>query len=199
MTNSADLARDISFAVFRVAKLIEQPKLKSALESAAIDLVAECGTVPYLAYVPKGARLPYLPYIEKLNELVNFAEIIGEIKPVNAHVIQRELQVLYLMIAESFAGSFAESSEVSKPALNQPIKRENSNGIATRQSAILGFIKQLPDGCRMRDMLTRFPDVSERTLRNDLQDLKTNGLIERTEKGPFGSFRAVTKRGIIAL
>jgi hypothetical protein len=195
MTNPTDLARDISFAVFRVAKLIEQPKLKSALESAAIDLVAECGTVPYLAYVPKDARLPYLPYIEKLNELINFAEIIDEIRPVNAHVLQRELQSLYLMIAESFA----ELPEINKPILNPLNKHENSNSIAIRQSAILAFIRELPDGCRMRDLHNNFREVSERTLRNDLQDLKTEGLIERVGKGPFGSFRAVTKHEIIAL
>lgn len=210
MTNPADLAREISFAVFRVAKLIEQPKLKSALESAAVDLVTECGTIPYLSYVPKGIRLPYLPYIEKLNELIRLAEAVGEIKPINSHVLQRELQALYFAIATAvnnkeepnLAEFFAEKAKL--PAISQPapfltIKREKSNSIVLRQSAILIFIRELPNGCRMRDLLTKFPEVSERTLRNDLQDLNSEGLVERLGKRAHSSFRAVTKQEIIAL
>ena len=51
----------------------------------------------------------------------------------------------------------------------------------------------------MRDLLIKFPEVSERTLRNDLQDLNAEGLVERLGKGAFSSFRAVTKHEIIAL
>lgn len=197
--------------------MIEQPKLKSAIESAAVDLVTECGTIPFLPYLPKGIRLPYLPYIEKLNELIRLAEAVGEIKPINSHVLQRELQVLYSAIANAInnkeepnlAESFAEkakSSAINKPAPFLTIKREKPGNIAIRQSAILVFIEEstsgrdgLPNGCRMKDLRIKFPEVSERTLRNDLQDLKTEGFIEKAGKGPFGSFKAVTKHEIIAL
>jgi len=289
MNNIADTSREISFAVFRVAKLIEQPKLKSTLESAAVDLVAECGTVPFVTCVPKNARLPYLPYIEKLIELIHLAEMVGEIKPVNSEVLQRELQSLYTMIAESIGkkedinlsetfkksviaspeGAWqsheiasdyrprndkiesqddksavqddrvktddetkrnniiktdekTESSAINKePQFKLPrtikipessiIKTNQSNSLSsnerelvdakyqipefetasTRQSAIVEFIKQLPNGCRMKDLMNRFNNISERTLRNDLQVLAVEDKIERfgAVQGPFSYFR----------
>ena len=252
MTNLADHAREISFAVFRVAKLIENPKLKKELEESAIELVSKCGEIPYVPYIPEGETLPYLPYIEKLVNLVKLAEIVGEVKSVNSTVLLRELEILKSAIMDSLGkkedidltdafkkvkvGStphntnvavdkllneiktlntevintaidadivgneeepdFAESTATTKPL----IKNEKANiNIAIRQSAIIAFIRGLPNGCRMRDLLIKFPEVSERTLRNDLQAFNTEGLIERTGKGPFSFFRAVTKHEIIAL
>jgi len=239
MTNIADHARNIAFAVFRVAELVELKKLRTALESAAIDLVSQCGDLPYLPYVPKGVRLPYLPYIEKLSELVRLAEMVCEIKPVNSQVLQRELQNLYSMIAESIGkggdinlediftpleiarpkGPSGASARVrsltgfekgdpspavqdDKPKL-RPIQFEllknvsipeatvNFEDAPTRQSAILEFVKRLPNGCRMKDLMAKFPSVSERTLRNDLQILAAEGKIERfgAVQGPFSYFR----------
>jgi len=257
MTNIADHARNIAFAVFRVAELVEQKKLRAALESAAIDLVSQCGDLPYLPYVPKGVRLPYLPYIEKLSELVRLAEMVCEIKPVNSQVLQRELQNLYSMIAESIGkggdinledifkkensvipsstmdprdpspvvqddkikaqddrfkfphtdrhselrAAFGEPRPGREEPLN-PILSGTLNPIPytpnpsfddapTRQSAILEFVKRLPNGCRMKDLMAKFPSVSERTLRNDLQILVAEGKIERfgAVQGPFSYFR----------
>jgi len=269
MTNIADHARNIAFAVFRVAELVELKKLRTALESAAIDLVSQCGDLPYLPYVPKGVRLPYLPYIEKLSELVRLAEMVCEIKPVNSQVLQRELQNLYSMIAESIGkggdinlediftpleiarpkGPSGASARVRSltgfekgdpsPAVQddkikaqddrfkfphtdrhselraafgepRPGREEPLNPILsgtlnpipytpnpsfddapTRQSAILEFVKRLPNGCRMKDLMAKFPSVSERTLRNDLQILVAEGKIERfgAVQGPFSYFR----------
>ncbi len=253
--NIHDHAREISFAVFRVAKLIENPKLKKELEESAIELVSKCGEIPYVPYVPEGETLPYLPYIEKLVNLVKFAEIVGEVKSVNSTVLLRELEILKSAImgslgkkenidltnafkkvkvdstphgtnaavdkllneiktfntaidadiigneeepdlAESASWRIAEPPVVIKPSNNN--EKPNVN-IAIRQSAILAFIRGLPNGCRMRDLLTKFPEVSERTLRNDLQDLNAGGLVERLGKGASSSFRGVTKHEIIAL
>jgi hypothetical protein len=263
--NPNNQAREIAFAVFRVAKLVEQPKLKAALESAAVDLVAECGTIPYLSYVPQGVHLPYLPYIEKLSELIRLAEMVGEIKPVNSSVLQRELGNLYSAIAESigkkeeinleaeFRRENNASSTQAKAGIHMDprVKPEDDKGAyddnketydgnkepqfrmpraieeaiihhnlipnaeykiqdtkhqilefddqSTRQSAIMEFIRQLPNGCRMKDLTAKFPSVSERTLRNDLQILAAEGKIERfgAVQGPFSYFRAkVSDEGI---
>ncbi|MEK7195737.1 MAG: hypothetical protein AAB659_00620 [Patescibacteria group bacterium] len=214
--NIHDHTREISFAVFRVAKLIENPKLKKELEESAIELVSKCGEIPYVPYIPEGETLPYLPYIEKLVNLVKLAEIVGEVKSVNSKVLLRELGILKSAIigslgkkedidlAESFArpepAERTELPSVGRFSLPPSIKHEKPNvNIAIRQSAIIAFIRGLPNGCRMRDLLTKFPEVSERTLRNDLQDLNAGGLVERLGKGASSSFRGVTKHEIIAL
>jgi hypothetical protein len=201
-----DKAHDISFAVFRVAAIVKNLKLKSALEDGAVDLVKE---------LDNGA-------VDKLRALVKLSASVSEVKPVNAEVLERELvglnsamesAITELVIGNSAAAEeeidlskvFADSTEESKSANG---KRENppaggeilSPHIVNRQSAILDFIRELPNGCRMRDLTARFSDVSERTLRNDLQSLVQEGLIERVgSQGPFSSFGVVTRNEIIVL
>lgn len=66
-----------------------------------------------------------------------------------------------------------------------------SIGNTIRQTAILEKIRNLSKkdefgnlvGCRMKDLLSIFPTVSERTLRYDLQRLLSAGLIERMGNG----------------
>jgi len=71
---------------------------------------------------------------------------------------------------------------------------ENGNGhsvakAAMRQSAILDRIRQsgnLPDGaagCRLKELQEVLPDVSERTIRYDIQRLLEQGLVERIGNG----------------
>ncbi|MCL4405519.1 MAG: DeoR family transcriptional regulator [Patescibacteria group bacterium] len=225
--NIADHAREISHAVFRVAKVIEQPKLKEELENAAVELVAKAGEVPYVSFVPKDVELPYLPYVDRLINLVKLAEVIGEIKPVNAQVIAREAAKLRMEIADStgkvsevnLEHVFGVESESENPAhglgdkkveITSPVaedRRESEqpqpdrfvkpqalelNQASSRQSAMLNFVKSLPNGCRMKDMLEHFPSVSERTIRNDLQTLVSGGFIERfgAVQGPFAYYRS---------
>lgn len=189
-------AHDIAFAVFRVAALVKHSRLKSELENAAILLVSEEN--------PQA--------VDKLGNLVHLTETVGEMSRVNSLVLQRELKSLNSAIAESAVGNDEEvnleeefaragSATIGNPATigNDEKVEEISPHIINRQSAILEFIRQLPDSCRMRDLTVKFPEVSERTLRNDLQTLNAEGLLERTGKGPFSFFRAVTKKEVIAL
>lgn len=194
-----DKAHDISFAVFRVATVVKNFKLKVALEDAAIDLIRDIDGQA----------------VDKLGTLVRLAASINEIKPVNAEVLGRELNSLNSAIQSAITESVIGNDEeidleetfVESDAGNSgstAVAGEKSDKISphivNRQSAILEFIRQLPNGCRMRDLTARFPEVSERTLRNDLQNLTAEGLIERAgSQGPFSSFRAVTKKEIIAL
>lgn len=251
--NVSDHAREISFAVFRVCALIDQPVLRAALESAAVNLTVKSISSTDEATVS----------INELEQLVRLSEAIGEIKPLNSKVLVRELSKLRLAIgrpadkiedvdleamfgkggkidtAKSVSDQSAtpiSQSEVHVESKSEPAEiikftRPSSldtNQASNRQSAILQFIKGLPNGCRMKDMIERFPSVSERTLRNDLQALISSGSIERfgAIQGPFSYYRiknrafseastdgfkstsgssvdsssgTVTKRGIIAL
>ena len=193
-----DKAYDISFAVFRVVATVNNAKLKSALEDSAVDLILEINDQA----------------VDKLGALVRLATSVNEMKTLNAEVLLRELDNIKVEIQSAISqsaignedevdlsNSFADSSEqpVHKQEDEEKDIKINSN-IANRQSAILSFIRQLPNGFRMRDLIVKFPEVSERTLRNDLHDLTTEGLVERVgSQGPFASFRGVTKKEIIAL
>lgn len=73
----------------------------------------------------------------------------------------------------------------------------NSNGQVKksegRQSAIFERIRQCGN-CRLKEMQELLPEVSERTLRYDLQDLVGRGLIERVGSGgPATYYRAKTE------
>ncbi len=81
--------------------------------------------------------------------------------------------------------------ELSSPSGELKSNRENqSANIAVRQSAILEKIKSgngstsSPQvGSRLKDLLAAFPDVSERTIRYDIQKLCDGGTIERVGNG----------------
>lgn len=69
----------------------------------------------------------------------------------------------------------------------------NGNGgnnvvkVAMRQSAILERIRQNHD-CRLKDIQEALQDVSERTIRYDLQNLLEQGLIDRSGNGGPATF-----------
>lgn len=80
------------------------------------------------------------------------------------------------------------------------VNNGNGNNItnqAIRQSSILDKIRQngnLPDrqaGCRIKELQEILPEASERTIRYDLQNLLSRGLIERVGNGgPATHYRA---------
>lgn len=81
-----------------------------------------------------------------------------------------------------------DSNDVEDSAKN---KNGNGNGLNTaiRQSEIINRIKLgNGNGCRLKDLIAEFPDVSERTLRYDLQKLCEMGVIERIGNGGPASY-----------
>jgi hypothetical protein len=81
-----------------------------------------------------------------------------------------------------------DSNDVGDSAKN---KNGNGNGLNTaiRQSEIINRIKLgNGNGCRLKDLIAEFPDVSERTLRYDLQKLCDLGVIERIGNGGPASY-----------
>ena len=86
-----------------------------------------------------------------------------------------------------------ENTEI-KEIRHKNNKKTNANA-SERQSAIVEFIRQFPSDCRMKDLNAEFIDVSERTLRNDIQFLIENELVERLggKSGPSSYFVVVDK------
>ena len=197
MFEISSLAHNISFAVFRVSRLILHKKLRSELEEAAISLVRD---------LSEGSALTLL-------RLIDLTEAVGEISEVNAGVLHREINNLLdriirenSLISEKkdsvYLGDILSSDSGSDgnydAESNEYIHGTNGNNtngasVKERQVGIVEFIRQFPNDCRMRDLSEKFSDVSERTLRNDIQALIEVGLVERLggRSGPNGYFEVI--------
>jgi len=223
-------AREISYALIRVAWYVKREDLRSRLEALAVELLENSSRVSADNSLDNANKA--LATISVLDGLVRLGHSIYEIEPVNATILVRELDTLNAAIREYGNPAFAteeklpdlenffkaknleETDEKNKnePAketklnsLDSVVKLESNNSINTaiRQSAIVNRIKALPVsmqteneiGCRLKDLLAEFPDVSERTLRYDLQRLCEQGVIERVGNGgPSNYYRAVGER-----
>ncbi len=96
-------------------------------------------------------------------------------------------------------------SEVNRPTVNDSVDSsdrrvggvavsefadDNSSDSDKRQTAILSKIQELGN-CRLKDLIEYLPNVSERTIRYDLQKLTDSGVIERVGGGgPFSFYRS---------
>jgi hypothetical protein len=212
-TNIADHAREISFAVFRVSALIEQTALRATLESAAVSLAAKSvsSSNESLAVAGELEQLVRLAEvigeIKPLNSKVLLRELTGLKSAISQSIVTSEEVNLEAMFNKEVADiAVLKSVEIATrqpeniPQVKTDIKEVikfvkpqalEVNQAVNRQSAILQFIKGLPNGCRMKDLIEKFPSVSERTLRNDLQTLISSSSIERfgAVQGPFSYYR----------
>ncbi len=220
---------EISWAVFRVAVLVRQPKLKIELENAAIDLLVKPIEVQ-------------LQYIEKLEQLVKLAEKIGEIKSINADVLYRELGNLQTVIEKVNGKSIRQvqgkrqlpdveiesifskppmiidknnsintstntsifSANKSKRQIHSAILSQTANGNVNgnsyrqtanieRKSIILKNIQKSSENLQFKDLIGILSGISERTVRNDIQQLCDEGAIERVGGGgPHSYYRLAT-------
>jgi len=85
---------------------------------------------------------------------------------------------------------FSSDAQPSKIILTGEENSESGNSainVAIRQSAIINKVKE-NNGCRLKDLTAEFPDVSERTLRYDLQRLCGQSVIERVGNGGPASY-----------
>jgi DeoR-like helix-turn-helix domain len=95
------------------------------------------------------------------------------------------------------SGNPAKDNPAKEPAIRQneppedlPELKYGNNESGTRQSAILEKIRQ-SGNCRLKDLTEILPDISERTLRYDLQSLVEQNLVERVGAGgPAVFYRA---------
>lgn len=214
MTPLSQKAHDISFAVFRVATLIKNNKLRRELEDAATDLIARY----------EDAANPSIKYhvadpIDRLDRLVAIAESTKEMKTVNSQVLRRELNNLQTAIGAVSSGSSddgvhangniediniedmfpsVENTEdaigasvqglgASESKLNPKPYNTLTHTISDRQTAILAAIRGI-QFCRLRNIMDKMPQISERTIRNDIQMLISTGLVQRIGGGGPASY-----------
>jgi len=189
----AELAHDIAFAVYRVSSLIEFSYLRKELEVAAVGLVSFLDTEA----------------IDTVKRLIKLGKAIEEISEVNSEVLLRELRSLTAMMEEEEFPEEKVEIDVEKLFNRQnnvlPFKRQEEKVEGKRQSSvkpdkrqteILEFIRQFPNGCRPADISRNFPEVSKRTLRNDVSALEGKGLAERIgDRGPYSYVKALKVGG----
>jgi len=88
-----------------------------------------------------------------------------------------------------------KKNEYSKKREEKKIIRQSGNGIenpAMRQSAILEEIgRKSGNSAQVREIMSSFPNISERTLRYDLQKLCKEGVVRRIGNGPSTLYEAV--------
>jgi hypothetical protein len=122
------------------------------------------------------------------NEEKSSAKITADIqkKEIPTEVINRELEAI--TNSEDLPEEIQAASERHAP--EQQAVRQNPPQAAMRQSAIVQKIRQ-SGNCRMKDVIETFPEVSERTLRYDLERLVTEGVVEKVGQGGPSTFYRV--------
>lgn len=186
-------AKEISLALVKISVYIRRKELRSKIEDLSLVLLARVAAKDWEAA---------LTTIDVLNMMVDFGKTIYQIEPINAKILLQELNILNSAIRQ-IAGLNEENGEkvdisglFSKvPAVfdNQIVEQDNhdtngvnsnGNGINStiRQSAILEKIRQ-SGKVSIKDLIAEFPEVSERTLRYDLQKLCNQAMIERIGSG----------------
>jgi len=185
----AGLAHDIAFALYRVASQVEFSYLRKELEAVAVEIVS---------FLDQAA-------IDRARRLIKLGKAIEEISGVNSEVLIRELRNLAGMMELIEFPEKKTEINVEKLFNRQkntlPFKRQEEKEVSKRQfsvkpdkrqTEILEFIRQFPNGCRPADISRNFPEVSKRTLRNDISSLTDRGLAERIgDRGPYSYVKAL--------
>jgi len=199
---------EIAWAVFRCANTIKQPKLKTELENASVEVIADLGDVDNL---------------EKLEQLIRLAEVVEEIGKTNAFVLFREIDNLKEAVRQWSSAIRQEKEEslaidrifakVPAPLFNinnnsiklttsssatlQPANSAKSSAILRqpqdnedRQHRLFRKVQELGK-TTTKELMVSFPDVSERTIRFYLLRLCEQGLVSRIGNTGPGSYYVV--------
>lgn len=191
-------AQEISYSLIRIAAYIRRQELRQRIEKLAFQLLEDVAREEFEAALRTSAALESMISIGKAIyevEQTNAKVIIGELNSLNAAMRQiaglEELPHLENVFSKEMTVSTISHS---RREVNDIVGNNNQvsvNGISTaiRQSAILEKIRQSSNKqAQLRDILAAFPEVSERTMRYDLQKLCAQGLLERVGTGGPGSY-----------
>lgn len=198
-------AQEISYALIRVSAYVRRMELRQRIERLAFQLLEDTAT---------GSFETALKTSTAVENLVSMGKTIYEIEPTNAKVIIGELNTLNSAMRQiagldelpHLENVFSKLPAVvqDQPEFGNSVAgieittngngNGNGNGLnaAIRQSAILEKIRQSENRqIQLKDIIAAFPEVSERTMRYDLQKLCAQGLLERMGNGGPGSYYAL--------
>ncbi len=140
---------------------------------------------------PFAGELPNLETIFSMPPAVIESQV-GSRQQVSAEManIDKEKEIVekaYSSMSSGESDSDAAKSYQDNSAIADSI-RQSDSGVAVRQGLITDKIRQLGKA-NLKELLVRFPGVSERTLRYDLQKLCDQGFVEKVgNSGPGTSY-----------
>ena len=205
-------AYEISYAAFRIGSTLQLQSFVESLLGQAFSLLdlaargrySECKSIAEsmecLLRLGGDAGIVHLRNVETMaQEIRQFNSAIAEYKKLIGQPTLVNLDGSFSKMPVSSPEKKEDSSNlIFSPILSQesdykslmhedfqPEQKENVNIVAksvARQSAILEIIRQ-NGNCRLKDVQDYFHDVSERTIRYDLQDLVERGLLVRVGSG----------------
>jgi hypothetical protein len=205
-------AYEVAYALFRLAAQMPEKDFAESLRASGTAMLSAAAAEDYAA-AARSLRVTEC--------LVKFGGDVGMIGTPNVDVMTREIFALDAAIAErktvaktdevNVAEIFSKPEDAPRsagePRADEPttepapmrmeqMPRPPSNDSAIRQSAILARIRQ-SGNCRLKDIQDVLPNISERTIRYDLQTLVEQNLVERIgNAGPLVFYRASrTERG----
>lgn len=204
---AAKKAFEISYALFRVAGMLHQQGFAERLRHQALAIL-ELGTKSDCGGLKK-----------ELPVTISFLQLGGDtgvIHPDSANIVMNEINKLDSAIAEFestaivpdyglqdiFSPSVfaAKQKEIADQKRQKPAGRSRQTAASKeRQSAIIERIRQIGN-CRLKEIKAYFPQISERTLRYDLEDLVTKDSIERIgTHGPAIIYRAKIAEAVMPI
>lgn len=198
-------SQQISLALIRVSVQVRRQDLRSRLERMAFQLLEDVSGDQF------EFALNDIEIIRSLSELgrdiyqiepINAKILLQELGILESAIRQDfGIGSGNFDIGDIFSKPLVipESSPILEPILTDPVpdfgsnnhqvnstghSNGNGNGINStiRQSAIIDIIRQSKK-VGLKDVLVAFPDVSERTVRYDLQKLCTQGVLDRIGNG----------------
>ncbi|MFH0890645.1 MAG: DeoR family transcriptional regulator [Candidatus Liptonbacteria bacterium] len=218
---------EIAYATFRIAAG-QDSAIRSALHAHAIGIMESARTLNKTSFDNHLAGLGsilkiiaesglirqnhadlIIAELQNLNSAMNSAILpnsatepeIGKIfTPLprqfgNPAIRQREPREQKTVVRSQFMPEIkSEAGSETKEVGDSP---KNSPEANVRREAILSKIRQVGD-CRLRDIQEALPDISDRTLRYDIQELMASGEVERVGGGgPATHYRV--RRNIAAV
>ncbi len=179
--------KELIYSLMRIAITIHNEELRIKINSWSLQLFEDLTLEDFKRS---------LEAIRLLSEFIKFGKMIYEIEPANADILVAELDNLESAIRQqnSFAGLpsvkelFSDNNIIEvRNEIDEP--DANSLNAVIRQSSLLEKVRQFSkDGCQMKDLMPAFPEVSERTIRYDLQKLLNQDLIIRVGNGSSTSY-----------
>lgn len=198
-TNITRKSQELAFALLRVSSHIRRAEMRKTLERLSYHLLEN------VSYGNAGASLMT---IEAIRNFVVLGKNIYEIETVNAKILDRELEQLRNSV-NAFCGlgelpdlesMFTKSLPVrreqasvktnqetetgNKETGNQETGNQEEGNTEIRQEKIIALIRTSMDRqVHLKEISSAFPEVSERTIRNDLKKLVDDGRIVRQGSG----------------
>jgi hypothetical protein len=206
-------AYEVAYALFRLAAQMREMDFAESLRASGTAMLSAAAAEDYAA----AARS--LRVAECLVKFGGDVGLIGtpnvdvltrEIFALDAAIAERktvaktdEVNVAEIFSKPEAAEHLPDVARVEEPAMEpapmrmeefrpqpQSQPRQPSNDSAIRQSVILARIRQ-SGNCRLKDIQDVLPNISERTIRYDLQTLVEQNLVERIgNAGPLVFYRA---------